>query len=324
MKIFLAVFLSLVITIFIGNNFFLGNTPHVNTFFLSSIPRKIENLVEKTTISPTPWVTYEVGQRPGPTGQNPTPTSFFTTKIVLSPILSLTQIPILIPTAPYSPLPTSSPSITCPQTSDNSYDSLDVINVGDNRPAQDHPDKNIHIRGYKPTGGNYNLIDLEGGVDTKGPRFSTLLNQSEPKIISLYQVYDWDWNSNSRGGLITKWPVTLIGLMANPGDSVSVPDSGYDVSNGNDVIVLFADDSTVTLKYTREDSVAYGYTIHIDGICVDPNLLALYNQLNQSGRGQLPTLKGRQPVGVAKNNEVKVAIRDTGEFLEPRSRKDWW
>ena len=30
----------------------------------------------------------------------------------------------------------------------------------------------------------------------------------------------------------------------------------------------------------RGDSVMPGYTVHIEGLCTDPKLLALYNQLN--------------------------------------------
>jgi hypothetical protein len=64
--------------------------------------------------------------------------------------------------------------------------------------------------------------------------------------------------------------------------------------------------------------------VHLEDIQVDAGLLALYQQENSAGRGRLPALRNGQRVGVASSNTFKVAIRDTGSFMEPRSRKDWW
>lgn len=94
--------------------------------------------------------------------------------------------------------------------------------------------------------------------------------------------------------------------------------------NGFRVLVLYADADRITFKYTRSDTIVGGYALHIEGIQVDPNLLALYQRMNSAGRGNLPALRERQPFGTAKTTEVKVAVRDNGAFMEPRSRKDWW
>ena len=67
-----------------------------------------------------------------------------------------------------------------------------------------------------------------------------------------------------------------------------------------------------------------GYTIHIEGVCVEPRLLALYRLWNEAGRGELPALRGGQPFGRARGDEIGVAIRDAGTFMDPRSRRDWW
>ena len=56
----------------------------------------------------------------------------------------------------------------------------------------------------------------------------------------------------------------------------------------------------------------------------DCNLLNLYYQMNRAGRSRLPALYVGQGVGRAITNEIDVAIRDTGAFLDPRSRLDWW
>ncbi len=326
-KIVFSLIFSFIITVFVGNNFFLANTPRINTSYLASLFSK--------KVTPTPTVTEQ------PQQSEPAPTIISALQPTLTPILrqisrpSPTTKPIPTirqpPSAPLvsieptnPPVPTKAPGISCPQSSGNSYGSIDAINVGDNVPAESHPDKNIHVRGYTETKGQYSLIELEGGVDEKGPRLSTIVGSNPPIITGLYRVNTWDWSRNQVGPPDTTWPVSILGVLAQPGQPVSVADSGYDVSLGYDAIVLYADESTVTLKYTREDSVAAGYTVHIEDICVDPNLIRAYQNFNAQGRGELPAVRGGDEVGVARTNEVKMAIRDTGQFLEPRSRKDWW
>jgi len=57
---------------------------------------------------------------------------------------------------------------------------------------------------------------------------------------------------------------------------------------------------------------------------VEPNLLALYERMNAQGRGHLPALRAGQAFGRARDTEIRVSIRDTGRFMDPRVRKDWW
>jgi len=89
-------------------------------------------------------------------------------------------------------------------------------------------------------------------------------------------------------------------------------------------MVLYAEPSRVTLKYTRDDSVVKGYAIHIENVSVDPNLLSLYQQLNNAGRKSLPVVKAHQRIGSAADTYINVAVRDTGAFMDPRSKNDWW
>jgi hypothetical protein len=106
-----------------------------------------------------------------------------------------------------------------------------------------------------------------------------------------------------------------------------------------EVILLFADEDTVALRFGREDSAAaHGFTLHIDNICTDPGLLAVYAALdapvgpryvykspNQRPYAyQLPNLAAGQPLGIARDGEIVVAIVDSGTFLDPRSCDDWW
>jgi hypothetical protein len=90
------------------------------------------------------------------------------------------------------------------------------------------------------------------------------------------------------------------------------------------VLVLYASQERITLKYTGEDTVATGYAIHVEGVCTEPRLLALYEEMNAAGRHRLPALRAGQAFGRARENEIRVCIRDTGRFMDPRVRKDWW
>ncbi len=57
---------------------------------------------------------------------------------------------------------------------------------------------------------------------------------------------------------------------------------------------------------------------------MEPNLLALYEASNSAGRAQLPALRPGQAFGRTRGEEIGVAIRDNGTFMDPRSRADWW
>jgi hypothetical protein len=120
------------------------------------------------------------------------------------------------------------------------------------------------------------------------------------------------------------FPVTLIDLATTPGETLYAPQSGYSIGEGFQVLVLYATADRLTLKYTREDNVVWGYTIHLERICTDPTLLALYEDRDRAGRGTLPALRARQPLGRALGPAVGVAVRDSGTFMDPRSVGDWW
>ena len=205
------------------------------------------------------------------------------------------------------------------------YGTLYIEDPVNDPPAEEHPDLNLDLRGYEVTNAYAGLVDYSGGGDPSAPQLYTLFaDQRVPAFPTVYQVYDWDWNCNCRGDLLTNWPVTLAGMGVTPGEVLHLPDSGYNIGNNYEALVLYATEDQITLKYTREDHVVYGYTIHLDNICVEPSLLALYQAWNNAGRGELPALRGGQPLGRARDGEIRVAIRDTGSFMDPRSRKDWW
>jgi hypothetical protein len=224
----------------------------------------------------------------------------------------------------YIYLPVIGKAETCPPIPGESYGTLSVPAWPD-RPAEEHADLNLALRGYEPTVAFKGLVDYSGGGEPNAPQLPGLFADNRTGVFdTVYQVYDWNWGCNCRGDLLTNWDVTLAGLGATPGETIHVPDSGYSIGSGYEVLVLYATAERITLKYTRDDNVIHGYTLHVENVCVEPSLLSLYQTWNSAGRGQLPALRPGQAFGRARGNEIGVAIRDNGAFMDPRSRADWW
>jgi hypothetical protein len=234
----------------------------------------------------------------------------------------------------YRPPPTPTPVATpdpCRASTGESYAliPLESLSLDPGVPASAHPDMNLSMRGYREVVQPYKgLVDYNGEYDWQAPRLYTLFaDQTWRGISRVYQVYQWDggWSGMAFVNPITSPDVTLIGLNSRTGETVHVPYRPADIYQGNYVaLVLYADRDRITLKYTREDHVVNGYTLHIEAFCVDPNLLALYNQVSAAGRSSVPGIRFGQALGRATGNEVKIAIRDRGTFMDPRARKDWW
>jgi len=236
--------------------------------------------------------------------------------------------PVPIPSTP-TPAPVPQPSTPqvdpCAAIPGESYGTLSIVGSPTDRPAAQHGDINLALRGYTPTTSHLGLIDMSGPTDRRAPQLAGLFaDQRTPAISNVYRAYNWDWGRNARGSIITDFDVTVLGCKVDGGETIHVPSAGYSIGQGYAVLVLYADQERITLKYTGEDSVVSGYTVHIEGVCTEPNLLAIYNQMNGNGRRQLPALRAGQAFGRAREQEIRVAIRDTGRFMDPRVRKDWW
>ncbi|MCB8942741.1 MAG: hypothetical protein H6658_03080 [Ardenticatenaceae bacterium] len=217
-----------------------------------------------------------------------------------------------------------SPALDC-NVPGASYDTLTVLPPPTDRPAEEHGDLNLALRNYEPTTADLSLQDVNGGTDPNAPQLDGLFaDHRVPVFSAAYQVHHWDWGCNCQADVITDPEVTHLGMAVDPGEIIYVPDSGYNIGNGKDVLVLYASEERLTLKYTGEDNVVWGYTVHIENICVEPDLLALYRFWNEAGRADLPALAGGEALGRAKGAEISVSIRDTGAFMDPRTRKDWW
>lgn len=236
------------------------------------------------------------------------------------------------------------PEFACATTSTNQYISGLVFQHDQDNPvrrAYNHADKNIALRGYALNTDpalRRQLVDYGSDDPTQPPQLATLFQPYRvPPFAGFYQVHHWSWapspNPGTRSGPIDLPPTTAVSFTLPPGENLHVPISGYDIGGGMEVIVLFADADTVTLHYTREDTAAVGYTIHIDRLCTDPNLLSLYNSLDApngpryqypSSGYHLPTLTAGQVFGTTGQEPPVVIIVDTGTFMDPRSCNEWW
>ncbi len=228
----------------------------------------------------------------------------------------------------------------CPTESTAFYDLIPI----EGQPMSDHPDYlhadlNLALRGFVPVTETLELRHYNGSTDVNAPRLHGLFEPNRiPEIKQVYQINEWLWEAGNcdsqakgcRGGPIDVfWPVTLAGFATAPGEQIYIPERNQQIYSGGFMsLVLYAEPQRITLGYTRRDNVTAGYVVHVEGVCVDPNLLALYQaQKNIDGwhtSGFLPALRNNQALGVALESEIRVAIRDVGSFMDPRSHKDWW
>jgi hypothetical protein len=87
---------------------------------------------------------------------------------------------------------------------------------------------------------------------------------------------------------------------------------------------LYARSPELTIGYTTTDGITNGYTLFIEGVCVDPSLEQQYGSLSSRPGNQLPYVTTSDIVGKAQGTEVRISIRDTGTLLDARSCRDWW
>ena len=197
------------------------------------------------------------------------------------------------------------------------------------RPAATNPDLNLAIRSYVTTTAALTLVDVDGDTDPDAPQLAALFSPPRlPSFTAVYQVYDWNWACSAdgcRGDPIGFPQVTLLTMAVTPGEPLFLPTRKQEIhAGGYKALVLYAEETRITLTYTREDTPARGYLVHIENILVDPALLALYRNKDAAGRKELPALRNNERFANASGSTLNVAIRDTGSFMDPRARKDWW
>ena len=220
-------------------------------------------------------------------------------------------------------------NIECPLTSDREYALTPVIPPAETRPDYLHADLNLSLRGYEQTSAYLGLVTYSGATDWDPPQLAHLfVDERIPQFTATYRVHDWNWSCDTNGcpgPLLDDWFVTLVSMQTSQGEPIRIPSRRAQINATREqALVLYAEERRITLGYTAEDSVAFGYAVHIEDVCIDPNLLALYRLANEEGRVRLPTLGNDQILGMAAGESIGVSVRDRGTFMDPRSRKDWW
>jgi hypothetical protein len=220
-------------------------------------------------------------------------------------------------------------AITCATTSSNAYTLIPMEAADTNHPDNQHGDLNLALRGYQPSDAAKELVTYTGDVDAGAPQLATTFaDRRQAAITDVYQVRDWRWDCGEHGcatDWLTKYEVSLLGLATTPGEAIFFPYHEAEIYGGGYVgVVLYAEETRLTIAYTRDGTVANGYAVQLENLCVDPNLLRQYREGNGGGRQQLPGLHNGDAVGVAASGELLIAIRDRGMFMDPRSKHDWW
>ncbi len=207
-----------------------------------------------------------------------------------------------------------------PASSSNQYALIPINGQRESRPAAEHGDLNLKLREPIPSNVEAALVEISGsGIDPNAPKFSSVF--SPDQIAGAYAVRDWDWGSNSPGNLLPENEAVLLALKTTSGEPLFIPKTERDIYDGKYfATLLYASEDSLTFVYAREGSVVKGYTVHYVGLNTDPNLLKLFEE---SKGNELPGLTLDTPVGWA-SDELLIAIRDNGKFLDARSKKDWW
>ena len=193
-----------------------------------------------------------------------------------------------------------------------------------------HGDLNPSLRGSEPMETALDYVDYDGGTDANAPQLTALLGR-KPVLTGAWDVYEWDWTvspprrheSIFREVHGVPWPA-LVGMATTPGEEIRVPGRAQDIYQGRfHALLVSASETDLQWVYTRADDVGSGYAVWVAGLVVDCNLLERYQAGRRSGEG-LPGLSADQVVGIAAGEEIRVAIRDRGSFMDVRSTKDWW
>lgn len=338
----IALIVALAISVIVSNRLFVMNTPQINNSFIATLPRSTSLLIAslfETKVTPSPIPLSPTPVVPSTTPV-PSPTSIPPTKPAPTLFRAPTRLPTKIPTPTKIPPTPTKPVFagTCPTTSTQTYT---TIRQNPNSPQRlkfniaTSPETNVALRGYFEVQESTSLVSRNGdmsGLDPNmPPQISTLFTNHYPKIAKTYRINNWNYEANKPipGESATPaWKVHIIGMQATPGEPLVGLKAGRTVDGSHVFLVMYAEKNFIMLVHSNEDTWdeygPSGYPFYFMEICVDPNLLALYQKTNAEGRNELPGVAMGQVFGYAKTNEVKMTLRDTMSFMDPRYKEDWW
>jgi hypothetical protein len=299
-------------------------TPTGAATTLTPPPAAIDIEIAVPTATPTLALIPLVAIAVAPSAPTLEPAVEATAAVAIQVASSVTPIPI-------------APSSGCPTQSSAQFGLINIDGIYKNNRLTDYnPDLRLSVLSYGPAEPQtaLTLVDYNGDTDGNAPRLQGLFEPNRvPGISAVYRRNNWRWDENgpapygARNGINDDWPASVVDLGTTPGEGIYPPERNAEIGGGFVAMVLFASETELSLAYHRQDGVTDGYVAHVLGMCVDPNLLALYRAQTIGGlrsSGLLPGVRNNQRIGTASGSALTVAIRDRGIFLDPRSRKDWW
>lgn len=191
-----------------------------------------------------------------------------------------------------------------------------------------HPDINPALRGWLDVPAALEWVRYDDPApDCLLPHFDGLFTPGRlPRFTRTLGIYSWNWEAMTPGPpeMGGESNVKTVDVETTPGEVLRIPITGREIAAGGvGALVLYVADNAVTLKFTAEDNIIYGYALHLYGVCVDPRLRQRYDELHAAGRNELPAMHMGSAFARARGNRMRIVIRDTGSFMDPRAM-GWW
>lgn len=193
--------------------------------------------------------------------------------------------------------------------------------------AGDDPNLNPKRGGWTPVNADHSLCDnpINAGYDPGSKPFlgNIVSGLDTNPVCNPYRVNIAE-NKNNNFCPGDPADVSMCGFAASPSTPVHAPNTCQ-----SPWYVLYADEGFITMVVNGADCIGgdcdEGYGVHIDGLIVNKDLLTLYRKDDAEGRNRLPIVNANDVIGtVDTGGEVRVTIRDTGSYMDPRTLRDWW
>ena len=167
-------------------------------------------------------------------------------------------------------------AISCPGTSGASFTTVPVTGGGLNHPDSEHADLNLALRGYSPTSVAAELVDKDGPGGRRSRR-----NWPASSPTTAARPLGRPIVSMTGTGTAAIMVVRSARSIRWPPPCLRWPPAQANRWAFRTAVRRFTAAATrhwcsmpsptrITLGYTRDDSVANGYVVHLENVCVDP------------------------------------------------------
>lgn len=135
-------------------------------------------------------------------------------------------------------------------------------------PDSAHGDFKLDLRNYQQVDAALEFVELDGVGSDPHKMVAIFADRRQTGFTSAHRVYKWDWECGDHGcatwEFTDKVDVSLAGLATNPGETISMPSTHAEIFGGGFIAaVLYAEPTRLTVAYTRDGTVAHGYSGHL-------------------------------------------------------------